>query len=126
MSQNLYLKDPNKIRKTVLIIDDDEDILEIMANMLEALDVHILKAEDGKQALSYLGTLQIDVVVTDLMMPNINGFIVCDELKKLEIPFIVASGYHDHLQILEEKYKFDTLPKPFSMQALIEKVKEKL
>lgn len=90
-------RDANKI--CVLLVEDDRAIRETMWMVLESepeFEVHC--AEDGKMALSMLATSKVypDIIITDLMMPNVTGWELVDNLKKMgnlkHIPVIVYSG----------------------------------
>lgn len=75
-------EDESKIEKpfTVLIADDNEDIRTYLRELLKD-DYEILEAEDGADALSLIKKAMPDLVVSDVMMPNIDGIRLCQELK---------------------------------------------
>lgn len=75
-------EDENKIEKpfTILIADDNEDIRTYLRELLKD-DYEILEAEDGADALSLINKEMPDLVVSDVMMPNIDGIRLCQELK---------------------------------------------
>lgn len=62
--------------KTVLVIDDDKLILSLLANGLRAFtrEYNILTAENGKEAVRILASMPVDIVVTDLNMPEMDGY----------------------------------------------------
>jgi len=67
---------------TVLLIDDEPDTLSIYSMLLEMAGYRVLKALDGAQALKALETAMPDVIVTDWMMPGINGRAFCEQLRQ--------------------------------------------
>lgn len=89
-------RDPNKI--CVLLVEDDTSIRETMSMVLETLDLEVHAAEDGKVALEMIGKAKTlpDLIITDMMMPNITGWELVDTVRKLErthaIPIIVYSA----------------------------------
>lgn len=82
---------------TVLLVDDEPDTLAVYAMLLEMAGYHVMKALDGVQAIEALGDATPDVIVTDWMMPGINGKALCDKLRQpgsvhAMIPIIVSSA----------------------------------
>lgn len=123
ISQNVVISDPykNKGLKTILIIDDDENLRSVVSRMLSVLGYTNLQAESGKIALDILRTTnsKIDAVLLDLSLPLMSGDEIYLEIQKLnaDIPVIMSSGFHLDERIskslsLGVKY---FLPKPFSL-----------
>lgn len=89
------MKDSTK--KTMLVIDDDDDLREILEAMLKRMGYHVLTAANGDTAVrlarSYNGT--IDGAILDLFLPDIRGDKVCPEIQKLYpgLKIILMSGY---------------------------------
>jgi CheY-like chemotaxis protein len=84
-------------RKTILLVDDDPKVLEMHARMLESLaPLRILRAYGGRQALELMQTETIDLVLLDLMMPDVDGFEVLRIMRLQEatrsLPVIVLSA----------------------------------
>lgn len=82
---------------TVLLIDDEPDTVTIYALLLEMSGYRVMQAHDGSQALHSIGKSAPDVVVTDWMMPGMNGRELCEELRRegsphATIPIVVASA----------------------------------
>ena len=67
---------------TVLLIDDEPDTLAVYAMLLELAGYRVLKALDGAQALQALAATVPDIIVTDWMMPGINGKALCEQLRQ--------------------------------------------
>ena len=68
--------------KTVLLVDDDRDILTAIQSALSDLKVNILLAADGNEAVAQADTHHPDLVVLDMMLPKRSGFLVMEKLKR--------------------------------------------
>lgn len=92
--------------RTVLVVDDDPDILEIVSIVLGLYDVAVVTASDGVEALAAMrGSGELGLVLLDLMMPRMNGVDVLAAMKRdpalATIPVIVISGnYHTEQAVL--------------------------
>lgn len=84
-------------KSCLLLIDDDEDILMVLADYLSDSFSNIAKATSGKSGLELIQKEKFDLVVLDLVMPDIGGVQVLQEIKKagLDIPVIMLSGHFD-------------------------------
>ena len=106
-------------KSTVLLADDNQDILDFIADDLENT-FHIVKTLNGLQALEYVKNNQVDVVVSDIMMPVMNGYELCTELKQnvtfSHIPFIMLTAKNSIQSKIEGlEYGADAyIEKPFS------------
>jgi CheY-like chemotaxis protein len=69
-------------KKLVLIVDDDPDLVEAVSMKLESENYRVAKAYDGVEAWEKIKAERPDLIVLDVMMPEKNGYIVCDEIKK--------------------------------------------
>ena len=82
--------------KRILVADDEGDIVELVAYNLEGEGFSVLKAHDGRKAWEMVRMEKPDLVILDLMMPELDGFSVLDQLKArpetAHIPVIVASA----------------------------------
>lgn len=119
--------------KTVLLVDDDRDILTAMQAALADLGVKILTASDGNEAVTQADTHHPDVVVLDMMLPKRSGFLVMEKLKKGkqrgEAPRIIMVTANPGVrhQAYAESLGVDLyLHKPVRMERLIESVKKLL
>ncbi len=82
-------------KKTILIVDDDQDYLYQMKNRLESFGFQILLAESQKEAEELIEKIKPDIAILDLMMENEDsGFILCYKMKKKypDVPIIIATG----------------------------------
>jgi CheY-like chemotaxis protein len=71
----------NAIGRRCLVVDDDTIVMRLVANMLMGLGYHVDMAENGSIALSRITMTRYDVVVSDLEMPLINGFLLASKIK---------------------------------------------
>jgi CheY-like chemotaxis protein len=109
---------------TVLLVDDEEVILEVGRELLEALGYRVLLAQDGKEAVKVYGKNQdkIDIVVLDVVMPGMGGGEVYDRMKDInpDIKVLLSSGFSidgEASKILERGCN-GFIQKPFTMQEL--------
>nr|MBP7323821.1 response regulator [Deltaproteobacteria bacterium] len=116
--------------ETILLVDDEEMILEIGKKMLNAMDYTVLAARGGKEALEIYQKKkdQIDVVVLDMIMPDMSGSEAFDRLKRInpDIKVVLASGYSldgQASKIMERGCK-GFIQKPFDMKRLSHKIRE--
>ncbi|MPZ48642.1 MAG: response regulator [Dehalococcoidia bacterium] len=80
-------------RQTVLVVDDEPDIVALMRDFLEAEGYGVLTAGDGETALNLLEREQIDCVLLDIMMPGLSGFDVVRRIRKDgELPVLLLSA----------------------------------
>jgi DNA-binding response OmpR family regulator len=81
---------------TILIVDDEQPLREILAELLEAEGHRVVVAGDGRQALARVAEDRPDIVVSDVMMPRLNGVKLCQYLKAepttAAIPVILLSA----------------------------------
>lgn len=114
--------------KTVLLVDDDPILQVALARRLQAQNYQVLQASSAKVALDLLATEAVDVVVSDVMMPGMDGLEFCKRLRASPVgqtvPFIFLSSLGEvndrvqgHLMGAD-----DYLPKPFHVKELIAKV----
>jgi two-component system phosphate regulon response regulator PhoB len=113
---------------TILVVDDDADILKLESFNLEANGYKTLCAENGKEALHLLSSETVDAIILDIMMPVMDGLETIKEIRyglHSSIPIIVASAKGDESDIVMalELGCDDYLTKPFSMKVMISKIK---
>lgn len=117
-------------KENILIVDDDIDILELLQRHLQSMDYHTYKAVSVKEALFILKDTFIDLLITDIQMPEIDGL----QLLKFanehypEIPKLVVTGYpsvHDSLEVIKSGAT-DYLTKPFTKLELKEAIDKAL
>ena len=118
--------------KTILIADDEADIVDTLAFMLEAQDFNVITANDGEAALLKAKEQRPDLILLDVMMPKINGYKVCRLLKfdklynNIPILMLTARSQDEDRAIGEETGADEYITKPFDIEEVVEKVKEYL
>lgn len=81
------------MKYTVLVADDEKEIRDLLRLYLENEKYDVIEARDGKQALDMLNSNKVDLCLLDIMMPNIDGYHVLQELRKTStIPVIILSA----------------------------------
>ncbi len=115
---------------TVLLVDDEEVILEVGKELLEAMGYRVLTAKNGKEAIEVYRRNQedIDLVLLDMVMPNTSGGEAYDRMKEInpDIKVLLASGYSidgEATDILERGCN-GFIQKPFNMKELFQAIKE--
>lgn len=113
----------------ILIIDDENLVRFALRQVLEDAGYGVEEAEDGEKGLEHMAANGIDLVITDIVMPNKEGIQTITEIKatKPEIPVLAISGGGrigkvDYLSSSREAGADDTLRKPFTDDVLLEKV----
>jgi signal transduction histidine kinase/ActR/RegA family two-component response regulator len=113
---------------TVLVVDDEATVRDLLRQMLETLGYRVLLDDNGEDALQRLksGEESIDLVLLDVIMPGIGGVETLRQLRALDqrLPVLVTSGYNvqgDVRKMLDEG-ALSFLPKPFSLDELAEQV----
>jgi two-component system alkaline phosphatase synthesis response regulator PhoP len=117
----------------ILVVDDEKNILELIRFNLELNQFDVITATDGEEALSIIkAEADIDLIILDLMLPNIDGIEVCKVLKRNEktkdIPVIMltAKGTETDKIFGLEIGADDYVTKPFSVKELTARVKVQL
>lgn len=111
--------------ETILIIEDEEPIRELIKLNLSLVGYKILEGADGYEGLEHIKNEKIDLVLLDLMLPGIDGFEILPELIKKNIPTIILTakdGLKDKVKGLEMGAD-DYITKPFEAIELLARVK---
>ena len=110
--------------KTILVVDDDTIILELTARFLENLSIKpiVLTAENGVEAMAVLKSTKVDLVLTDLGMPVMDGFALLKDIshkhpyiKTIAMTGLQSADIHEEIRFLGVRH---CLEKPFSLQDL--------
>jgi DNA-binding response OmpR family regulator len=112
--------------KTILIVDDERNIVDLVRLYLEKEGFAVLSAGDGTQALALHARHDPDLVILDLMLPGIDGFEVCRELRRRgDTPVLMLTARDDDIDAIVglELGADDYVTKPFNPRALIARVK---
>ena len=111
--------------KRILIVEDDPDILEMLSAWLSEADYETVEAQDGIEAIEKFTHNQYDIVLLDLMLPKIDGFGVCEWIRKRsDVPVLMLTALDGEAEQLRGyDLKIDEyVTKPFSMPVLIRKI----
>ncbi len=117
-------------QKKILVVEDEETVRRFMKVYLEFENFRVVEASNGKEALELVLKEKPDLVVTDLMMPEMDGEQLYKAMKENEetrsIPIIVVSvkNNFDDVQAAYLKGVDDYLTKPFDPKSLVEKIRE--
>ena len=115
--------------RKILIAEDNTELSDMMRNYLIKAGHSVYQAFNGAQALEYARSMQPDLVLLDIMMPVVDGYEVCAELRRsMSIPVIVVSairGEHGRLLVFELGAD-DYITKPFSFKEMVGRVNAQL
>lgn len=116
----------------ILVIDDEEDILKTLSMALKLEGYTVESASDGQEGFDKACRLKPDLVVSDVMLPSLNGYQICRKLKDdkeyKDIPIILITVQAQQIYKTQGKQAGanDYLVKPFEMEVLIDKIKNLL
>ena len=114
--------------QTVLVVDDEASLRSIVCDVLEAAGYRVLTAADGAAALALAATAEaaVDLVVTDLTMPGMDGLTLIRHLRTAhpDLRVLIMSGFPQHYETGAARETF--LAKPFTSDALERAVRETL
>src|SRR5690606_19223365 len=117
---------------SILVVDDDDSFRQVTRHTLEARGLKVFDASNGKEAISILGVEAIDLILTDIRMPEMHGIELLHYCRKsfAAIPIVLMTGFNDVIEV-HEAYEIGAkgfLNKPFSTEelekSLTEAVKE--
>ncbi len=119
-----------ELKLTALLVEDFKTMRLAITKILESLGMTVLEAANGVEALEILGRESVDIVFTDLVMPEMDGFELCEEIRRRpgvrDVPLIVTSTHRDATYVIQALRvgADDYLTKPFTA-TLVEKVVER-
>ena len=118
---------PIKKRLKVLAVEDDDEILEYLTATLEELDLDIVTASAGDSAYRLFCENSIDLVVSDLRIPKLDGFELLQKIKNInpDLPYILITGCYDQINDEKAKQIFHAdkiLHKPFLGEDLLDSI----
>ena len=109
----------------ILVVEDDPDIQELLQNFLQEAGYGITAASDGVDAVTRFAEDAFDLVLLDIMLPKIDGFAVCELIRRQsQVPIIMLTalnGEEEQIRGLDLMVD-DYITKPFSMPVLIRKI----
>ncbi|MBI4427490.1 MAG: response regulator [Ignavibacteriales bacterium] len=119
---------PNK--KKVLVVDDDDAFRDAIVRVLQDEGYNIVQATDGADGLEKATKENPDIIVSDVFMPNMNGFMMVEELQKdnrtSKIPIVMMTGAAQGAGAWSSDASIEYIEKPFSLDLLLETVRKVL
>lgn len=115
--------------KRILLVDDEVGFVELMKHLLETEGYEVAIAHDGQEALEMLDNYIPDIIISDVMMPRMNGLELFKKVRVHQqshsVPFIFMSGYKDEdlLSAARKVGVFTILSKPVDFNHLLSRVK---
>jgi len=120
-----------KTKKTIMAVDDEENILELVKSILEEHNYSVITARDGDECIRKLKKEKPDLILLDMMMPGMSGREVCERIRKnpntkgLKIAFLTVARFSDMGKETLAKMKVsDYITKPFENADLVKRVKK--
>lgn len=114
--------------KKILIIDDDPIIIRLLTHRIETEGHQALFATDGDKGLEKTKEEKPDVIVLDVLMPNVDGYSFVEELKKDQeiksIPIIILTGQEGLEEIFKKQGIKEYFVKPFDIDELFERIEK--
>ena len=115
-----------KAREVILVVEDDASILKGLKMNLELEGYSVIGAEDGEKGLALAWEEHPDLVILDVMLPKMNGFEVCKEIRrrKIDVPVLMLSAKNTEIDKIMglDLGADDYIAKPFSLRELIARV----
>ena len=111
--------------KRILVVEDEKDIQNIIKAFLENEEYKVETADDGLDAINLIQKNNYDLILLDIMLPKIDGFTVCEMIRKnSNIPIIILTALTDEESQLKgfDKLADDYITKPFSMPILLKHI----
>jgi two-component system OmpR family response regulator len=125
MAMSIDPVQPLQSRSNILVVDDDVQILELVARFLRSSGFTVLTARDGLEMKAVLAESPVDLIVLDLMLPGTNGLDLCRELRKTStVPVVMLTAKGDDVDRITglEVGADDYLAKPFNPRELLARV----
>ncbi|OGS18862.1 MAG: hypothetical protein A2219_07090 [Elusimicrobia bacterium RIFOXYA2_FULL_50_26] len=120
----------NAKKSSIMIVDDEPDILLVLGEFLSNEGFKVLTAKSGQQAIEKLKEHNIDMLLLDMAMPNMNGIETLREVHKgaPHLPVIMITAYRDAEKVVEafRLGAFDCIFKPFDLKYLRQAIMGKL
>jgi len=120
------------MNKTILIVDDEPDMVYAVEMQLKANNYNVISASDGQKGLEMARNQKPDLIILDLMLPKLDGYKICrllkfdEKYKKIPIIMYTARGQKEDKNIGYEVGTDVYLVKPFEPQVLLENIRKLL
>ena len=116
-------------KKTILIVDDEQKIVDLLVHNLKREGYNTIEANDGVTAVEIAKEQRPDLILLDIMLPRLDGLSVCKKIKNIyNVPILMVTAKDDELDKIVglELGADDYITKPFSVRELIARVKANL
>ncbi len=114
--------------KRILVVDDDPHIVDLVKNRLEVNNYKVIVASDGKEGLEEYKAEQPDLIILDILMPQMDGYTFIRELKTITNwklpPIIVLTAKEKMQDIFKIEGVSNYMVKPFKAEELLERIKK--
>ena len=114
----------------ILLVEDEENIREVVKLNLELENYEVVTADNGKTALKYFHEQHFDLVLLDVMLPEVDGFQVCEQMRltNMELPIMMLTAKDAALDRITglKKGADDYLTKPFNLEEMLLRVQNLL
>ncbi len=110
----------------ILLVEDNQYIRQQVSEGLSKIFSTVLTAPDGEYALKILNTIYVDVVISDINMPNMNGIDLIKAIRKGQKikPIIITTAYDDFKQVYKDMPNISLLVKPYTIYEVIRCINE--
>lgn len=119
---------PQSGNETILVVDDESALRDLLEDILMSQGYKVFAADGGEQALEFLAEEDIELVISDIIMPDMDGYQLAQLIRNRypEVKIQLASGFSDKHHVSEENKELHSkiLHKPFKKQELLSKVRE--
>ena len=116
-------------RKTIAIVDDEKSIRALVKRFLKN-KYTVLEASDGEEAVNLARTQKPDLILMDIMMPNVDGYLACSVIKtdqttkNIPVVMITAIDHELNVKFSQEIGASGYMTKPFNLDGLLSQVKQ--
>ena len=117
-------------KKKILIVDDEVELVDMLAMRLRASGYEVFSVSDGEDALLKIRSEKPDLIILDIMLPKIDGYKICETIKMdagsrmIPVILLTAKDLTHEAEKLQEAGADHCMIKPFESKELLDKIKE--
>ena len=130
VTQNVVVPSPAVNGERILVVDDEQALLNITAESLAFQGYKITKATSAEEALNILETTPVDLMISDIVMPGMDGYALADKVRMQypKIKILLASGFYEKPDCEREvgDNGISVISKPYTLDTLLSRMKETL